>query len=234
MTIRPRPKLLVSVRSPDEARAALAGGADVIDVKEPARGPLGAADPDVILNVLGAVNGRVPVSAALGEWASWPGHAIPAGLQYAKWGTAGLMRLDARSILQMRFTSCALFPVLTAYADHQLAGSPDADALAAVAIRYRFPAFLIDTAVKDGSTLLDRVAPAALARLRFRLADAGVAVAFAGSLDESAIRMLAPLEPDWFAVRRAACEGGRSGSVCADRVRRLRAVIDGGTRAIAG
>ena len=37
--------LLVSVRSADEARTALAGGATVIDVKEPERGPLGRADP---------------------------------------------------------------------------------------------------------------------------------------------------------------------------------------------
>ena len=43
MNARAKPKLLVSVRSADEARAALAGGADLIDVKEPAHGPLGAA-----------------------------------------------------------------------------------------------------------------------------------------------------------------------------------------------
>jgi len=40
-------QLLVSTRSPEEAREALAGGVDFIDVKEPDRGPLGAADIDV-------------------------------------------------------------------------------------------------------------------------------------------------------------------------------------------
>ena len=39
--------LLVSVRSAEEARAALAGGATVIDIKEPDRGPLGRAEPEV-------------------------------------------------------------------------------------------------------------------------------------------------------------------------------------------
>ena len=34
-------RLLVSVRSAEEAEIALAGGADVIDVKEPRRGALG-------------------------------------------------------------------------------------------------------------------------------------------------------------------------------------------------
>src|SRR5207244_7336185 len=39
--------LLVSVRSAAEAETALAGGADVVDVKEPRRGALGPADPSV-------------------------------------------------------------------------------------------------------------------------------------------------------------------------------------------
>jgi uncharacterized protein (UPF0264 family) len=33
-------RLLVSVAGPDDARAALAGGADVIDAKDPGRGAL--------------------------------------------------------------------------------------------------------------------------------------------------------------------------------------------------
>src|SRR5262245_13850027 len=62
-------RLLVSVRSAAEAHAALAGGADLIDVKEPSRGPLGRADDSVISAVLVAVHGRRPVSAAMGELA---------------------------------------------------------------------------------------------------------------------------------------------------------------------
>src|SRR6476620_4190786 len=61
------PGLLVSVRSAVEALAALAGGADVIDVKEPSQGSLGAADDNTISAVVRAVAGRAPVSAALGE-----------------------------------------------------------------------------------------------------------------------------------------------------------------------
>ncbi len=40
-------RLLVSVRSAAEAEIALSAGADLIDVKEPSRGSLGAADPAV-------------------------------------------------------------------------------------------------------------------------------------------------------------------------------------------
>jgi uncharacterized protein (UPF0264 family) len=60
-------QLLVSVRSAAEAEAALEGGADVIDVKEPSRGSLGRADDDVIAEVVSTVAGRRTVTAAMGE-----------------------------------------------------------------------------------------------------------------------------------------------------------------------
>jgi (5-formylfuran-3-yl)methyl phosphate synthase len=47
-----RPKLLVSVRNAHEARDALAGGCDILDVKEPANGSLGMADVGVIREVV--------------------------------------------------------------------------------------------------------------------------------------------------------------------------------------
>jgi uncharacterized protein (UPF0264 family) len=234
MTTPVASKLLVSVRSAAEARAALAGGADLIDVKEPSRGPLGAADYDVIREVLAAVAGRTPVSAALGEWMDWDDRPVPEGLEYIKWGMGGLRDLPTAAFAPMRKSKYGRHPVLVAYADFQRAQSPDPGWLVAYAIRFQFPAFLLDTAIKDGSTLLDWIAPAMLARMRFFLADAGVKIALAGSLDEAAIRKLAPLAPDWFAVRGAVCVGGRDGTVCADRVRRLRDVIEEGNRAHAG
>lgn len=234
MTGRVAPQLLVSVRSADEARAALAGGADVIDVKEPTRGPLGAADADVVREVLAAVAGRVPVSAALGEFASWRHRPLPGGLDFVKWGMAGRPEPLTDVVGAIRKSIYARHPVLVAYADHDRASGPDPESLVDHAVRFRFPAFLFDTAVKDGSNLLDWIAPAALARMRFVLADAGVKVALAGSLDEAAIRKLAPLVPDWFAVRGAVCVGGRNGPVSADQVRHLRAVILEESRAFAG
>ncbi|MEX0712176.1 MAG: (5-formylfuran-3-yl)methyl phosphate synthase, partial [Pirellulales bacterium] len=45
-------KLLVSVRSLAEARLALAAGVDLIDLKEPARGSLGALDPAVARQIV--------------------------------------------------------------------------------------------------------------------------------------------------------------------------------------
>jgi uncharacterized protein (UPF0264 family) len=91
-----RPGLLVSVRNPAEALAALAGGADVIDVKEPERGPLGAADVSTIAAVVLAVEGRAPVTAAMGELTDLIGakrEPMPAGVALFKIGLSGCRSL---------------------------------------------------------------------------------------------------------------------------------------------
>ena len=67
-------QLLVSVRSATEAIAAMAGGADIVDVKEPHRGSLGCASPNVIFEVSKALRarpGHPPLSIALGELREW-------------------------------------------------------------------------------------------------------------------------------------------------------------------
>src|SRR6266478_5781453 len=84
------PGLLVSVRSPAEAEAALRGGAALIDVKEPGRGSLGRAEDAVIAAVIAAVAARRPVSAALGELMEEGSQPFSGpGLSFVKWGLAG-------------------------------------------------------------------------------------------------------------------------------------------------
>ena len=116
-------RLLVSVRDVPEAEAALAGAADLIDVKDPAAGPLGRAPDATRAAIIAAVAGRRPVSAALGEWADERG-PLPdlTGLHWVKWGLAGAARqawetglLALRDDLARRFATCGL--VVAAYAD---------------------------------------------------------------------------------------------------------------------
>ncbi len=46
------PRLLVSVRDPAEAEAALLAGADLIDAKDPDRGALGALAPEIVAEIM--------------------------------------------------------------------------------------------------------------------------------------------------------------------------------------
>src|SRR5262249_31147267 len=87
------PQLLVSVRTVSEAEAALAGGCDVLDVKEPDRGAMGMADHGTIKAIAARADeehSTLPMSVALGEACEWDGARrapdLPARIAYRKLG----------------------------------------------------------------------------------------------------------------------------------------------------
>src|SRR6185312_11102162 len=59
--------LLASVRTPAEACCAIDGGADIIDLKEPAQGALGRLSDRTIAAIRHDVAGRRPISATIGD-----------------------------------------------------------------------------------------------------------------------------------------------------------------------
>ena len=73
-------KLLISPINIEEAEAASNGGADIIDVKNPKEGSLGANFPWVIRAVKEAVNSKSPISATIGDMNYKPGTASLAAL----------------------------------------------------------------------------------------------------------------------------------------------------------
>jgi uncharacterized protein (UPF0264 family) len=220
-----RSGLLVSVRSAAEAEAALAGGADLIDVKEPSGGSLGRADDSVIAAVVQVVAGRKPVSAAMGEVRDF----VPASgpeVRYRKWGFAGCGRHPEPFRKRIAVTSPAKQVVLAAYADWERSDAPPPEALRELACRWQCGAFLLDTFVKDGSTLLDWMSYRELQLLCESCLAGGLRVALAGSLGHHEIAALAQLRPDWFAVRGAACQDGkRGGAIDEQRVGQLAELI---------
>ena len=230
------PRLLVSVRNAAEVEAAVAGGADMIDVKEPGRGPLGPADASVLGEVIAEVAGRRPVSAALGELLDsfWKHPSVVPRLAYAKWGLAGFQR-HAPLLWRWHLTYAAqrlaevnpeCRPVAVAYADWKRAQAPPPEEVLTLAAQLRLGALLIDTWQKDGSTLLDWLPVGEIGCLGERCRTAGVPLALAGSLGLAEIRTLLPLQPDWFAVRGAVCRGRQRGAAIEeDKVRELAEAI---------
>jgi len=59
--------MLASVTSVDEALMALQASVDIIDLKQPSAGALGALDIDLINRIVSEINGRCPVSATIGD-----------------------------------------------------------------------------------------------------------------------------------------------------------------------
>jgi (5-formylfuran-3-yl)methyl phosphate synthase len=227
------PGLLVSVRSVDEVEAALAGGADLIDVKEPAKGPLAPAEAEVVAAVIARVKGRMPVSAALGEWspnaitdAHWH---LELKLNYVKWGLAGYSPrpgwgedlLDTRRELPVGMEMVAV-----AYADWERAKSVPVAEMVRFAKRFRFKAFLLDTWGKDGKTLLDFTTPAEVAELVESLKRVETTVAIGGSLRPEHAKQLKAAAPDYYAVRSSVCAAGkRDGVIDAARVKKWKDAI---------
>ncbi len=224
-------KLLVSVRSGDEARLAQVGGASIIDVKEPAQGPLGRAAFSVWRDVRAAVKAGVPLSVALGELTEWLGPLSPVppegawqGISFRKLGLAGV-RFDWRQAwedLQARLNEASGPPwIAVIYSDWQTALSPCPEEILAVALESASVAgVLVDTWNKGHRLPLN---PDDYRWLNaFSRDRRGKLLVIAGSLGFDSIPHLEPFAPDIVAVRGAACVGGnRHAGIDPLRVARL-------------
>jgi (5-formylfuran-3-yl)methyl phosphate synthase len=235
-------RLLVSVRAGDEVAPALAGGADIIDAKEPARGSLGPVSPEVLLAIVARVPAPVPLSVALGDFTQpdavrfavagvkVPGRRAPTYLKLGFAGErseAGVSSLVTVAMNAAAATVARPIVVPVAYADHENAGSAAPEGVLRAAMAAGARAFLIDTYLKDGRGLLQWIAPERLRRVSAEARSAGMLFAMAGSLDVAAFDHLAAIA-DVIGVRGAVCRGGREGWVEAALVRRIRARLRGG------
>jgi uncharacterized protein (UPF0264 family) len=221
-------RLLVSVVSANEARRALAGGADIIDVKDPGEGALGAPSPIVVSEVVRVVGGATPISVALGDLPDLPHTAALAargaalsGADYVKVGLRGVRELD-RAVAMMSAVFDAVRPnvsvIAAAYAD---AGALDPPALApawlpALVERTGISGALVDTFVKDGRGLYGWLSETELAELVARTRLAGGTFGVAGQLR---LGELQRVDADIVGVRSAVCRAGdRTAELDADLV----------------
>jgi len=228
--------LLVSVANAEEAAAALAGGADVIDAKDPGAGALGAVPAHVLREICHVVGDARPVTAALGDASDAMAteraarESAAAGARFVKIGFAGID--DASRIAGM--VAAAVFGsraasvektgvVAVAYADASSVSSIAFDDLLAAASRGGAEGVLVDTADKRGPGLRQLVTQATLSRWVADAHDAGLFIAAAGKLTADDLAFVRDAGADIAGVRGAACDGGRTGRVSADRVRLLAA-----------
>jgi (5-formylfuran-3-yl)methyl phosphate synthase len=227
--------LLVSVRNADEAVAAIDGGAHIIDVKEPTRGSLGAADRRTLIDIVRAVAGRAYLTAASGELADLievETTPLPPGVSLFKIGLARCATMPDWSF-RWRSVCESLWPagdamshaVAVAYADWRTALSPEPRAILSEATRAGCPALLVDTSDKTSGGLFEHWPERDLEAFVRSGQDRGLLVVLAGSLVGDSVKRAAGLRPNVIAVRTAACEGGRNGAVNRQRVASLCAAI---------
>lgn len=210
----------MSVVSGEEARQAIAGGADIVDVKDPSEGALGAPAPNVLSDVVRVVGTAAPVSVALGDLPDLPHTAALAargaalsGAAYVKVGLRGVRDLE-RAVAMMRAVADAVTPggdgvsvIAAAYADAAALDPPalTAECLPELVGRTGIAGALVDTLTKDGRGLYGWVSEAELTDLIDRTHQAGAMFAVAGQLRPGE---LCRVPADVVGVRSAVCRAG--------------------------
>lgn len=220
-------RMLASVRDLPEAFIALEGGADIIDLKEPARGALGAVEPHVLRDVARELAGRVPISAVTGDLPLLPepvtravAAAVEAGAVIVKIGLFPDGDPEAALLALEPFTRRAqLVGVL--FADRE----PDLSLLPLLA-RAGFAGAMLDTATKGTGGLLQHMSLPALHRFTTACAAHGLFAGLAGALEAPDVPRLLVLRPAVLGFRGALCgPASREAPISLDAVRRIRALI---------
>jgi uncharacterized protein (UPF0264 family) len=216
----------VSVHSQDEAEAALLGGVDLVDVKDPTEGPLGAPEPATLESIRSVVRG--PLSAALGEGS--PGTlalaalgAALSGADYVKVALSPASREKSSEVLggvvrAARSGRKGVHVIGVVFADDP---ALPLDALPRAVASAGAQGVMLDTREKGGRSSLSCLGEAAIGRVVEEARALGLETALAGGLGVDDVPVAAALPVDVLGFRGSACEGGRLGRVSAARVRDL-------------
>lgn len=235
-------KLLISVKNVEEAREAIEGGADIIDVKNPLEGSLGANFPWVISRVSGMSHESERLSsAAVGDVLFKPGSASLAALGAAVSGAdyvkAGLMvgskdegvevMKAVKNAVKSKITYFGenVKVVAAGYADWERMLCVSVEDIPEIAMSSGADAVMIDTAIKDGKSLLDIINEDELRNFVEISHEHGLEVALCGSIRKENIPVIKRLGADIVGIRGAACSnfdrGKNVNSVLVEEIKKI-------------
>ncbi len=213
-------KLLISPANVKEAFEAIAGGADIIDVKNPREGALGANFPWVIKEIREITPKNIQVSCALGDAPNFPGFislaalgAATLGVDYVKVGLYGVKDADDAVFLLQKVVEAVkgrnpkIKVAATGYADAQRISGLNPLLIPAIAGEAHVNVAMLDTAVKDGKNLFKFLSREQMKKFVDSSHRLGLEVAFAGSLRKEDLPVIYDLGADIAGLRGAACTG---------------------------
>ena len=220
-------RFLASIGAPAEIETALAGGADILDLKDPTTGALAALGIDAIGALLEAIAGRRAVSAVIGDLPMEPellrsrAAAVAAtGVDMVKVG----LWPDPRArdcIRALADTARATRLVGVLFADL----GPDFSLVQAMA-EAGFAGAMLDTAGKGTGRLTTHLGADQLARFVAACLEHRLICGLAGGLEAPDVPRLLALGPDVLGFRGALCAGhGRSGRLDPEAVALIRGLI---------
>jgi len=220
-------KFLASVTGIQEAEIAFAGGADIIDLKNPEDGALGAVAPEAIRATVAWVAGRRPVSAVCGNLPMEPERVLAAAEEIAA-ADVDFLKIGFPAERKAAMCARALAPlservrlVAVLFADK----SPDLDLLPVLA-ESGFCGAMLDTAEKGKGGLLDHLPFDQIERFLGRARPLALMTGLSGSLGAQDVPRLLPFRPDFLGFRGALCgRSSRSAAIDPEAVEQIRALV---------
>ncbi len=199
--------MLASVNSAEEAALVLRAGADIIDLKQPAQGALGALEIGLVERIVQQIQDKRPVSATIGDLPMQPYpvfNAVKAmadsGVDYVKIGffpggdSCGT--LEKLSVLTAR----GIKMIAVLFADTK----PDLEIISNLA-RAGFAGVMLDTMDKQNGSLTGIMQQSELRQFIARARQHRLLCGLAGSLTMRDIPALSRLAPDYLGFRGALC-----------------------------
>lgn len=201
--------MLASVNSLEEALLVLSADVDIIDLKQPALGALGALDIANVKQIVAEIDGRCPVSSTIGDLAMQPDpvfNAVKAmaetGVDYIKIGffPGDDWQGTVKKLSVLTQQNLALIAVL--FADTQ----PDF-AIMSLLKEAGFAGVMLDTMDKKKGSLTQQMAKMEIAQFVKQAKALKLLCGLAGSLRLEDIPELMPYNADYLGFRGALCQG---------------------------
>lgn len=203
--------MLASVRSLTEARIAATAGVDIIDLKAPEHGSLGALPAAEVSRIVSALGRSAPVSATVGDLPMEPDPICRAVLEMAATGVdyvkIGMFRggdWGSTLVALAHLASRDIRLVAVLFADNL----PDFEWIARLK-KTGFVGAMLDTQDKSAGALTGILDRSILERFVRETREQDLLCGLAGSLRAADIPELLPLQPDYLGFRGALCHAAR-------------------------
>jgi uncharacterized protein (UPF0264 family) len=219
-------EILISVVNEQEAIAAIKGGAEIIDVKNPLEGALGANFPEVIKGIRKVTPPEIPVSAAIGDAPDLPGlmslaalGAANCNIQYVKVGLYGVRTTERATKMLMEIKKAVkgykqdIKVIAVAYGDgYKINALSPHDAVLA-AVESEIDGCMMDTIIKGEGDLFSSISIGNINKFLKLCRVHNLISALAGSLRVEHLPLLKELRPDIIGFRGGVCSGDRVNGV---------------------
>jgi len=201
-------KWLASIQSLEEAQILLPALPDILDMKDPSKGALGALDVEIVTEIVEMIDSRCKTSATIGDLPMQLDvikeamiNMSNSGVDYVKVGLfpdPGLMSCIAELKETVKTLNTPVIAVI-------FADKPPEESVIALLKESGFHGLMVDTAIKNGQHLLDHWDESTLVTFVKNVHKQNMLCGLAGALRAEDISVLKPLGADYLGFRSALC-----------------------------